>query len=96
MFDECGENLLPGNAGDAEAVGRFSLPDVEGSVCGGRQIDGPPDPLGAPRRVACRLVAWSVYRWDVHPLGGRLSEAGEALGWFGISGRSGGRHRGAE
>ena len=95
MVDQCGENLLSGHSGDAEAVGSVSLPDVEGPVGGDRQIDGPPDPLGALRQVACRLVAWPVYRWDVHALGGRLSEAGEALGWFGVSRRSG-RRLGAE
>jgi hypothetical protein len=26
---------LSGDAGDSEAVGGFSLPDVEGAVCGG-------------------------------------------------------------
>jgi hypothetical protein len=32
LVDQCGENLLSGDAGAPEAIGRFSLPDVEGSV----------------------------------------------------------------
>ncbi len=35
LVDERGEDLLSGDAGDSEAVGGFSLPDVEGSVLGG-------------------------------------------------------------
>jgi hypothetical protein len=35
LVDECGEDFLSGHAGDSEAVGGFSLPDVEGAVCGG-------------------------------------------------------------
>ena len=34
LVDECCEDLLAGDAGESEAVGGFSLPDVEGSVCG--------------------------------------------------------------
>ena len=57
MVDECGEDFLPGHAGDPQPIGRFSLPDVEGSVCGSRQVDGPSCPLGACPLVACGLVA---------------------------------------
>jgi hypothetical protein len=35
LVDECGEDVLSGDAGDSEAVGGFSLPDVEGSVLAG-------------------------------------------------------------
>ena len=35
LVDEGGEDLLSGDAGDSEAVGGFSLPDVEGSVLAG-------------------------------------------------------------
>jgi hypothetical protein len=47
LLDECGENLLASYAGDSEAVGRCSLPDVEGSVCGGWEVDGASRSLGA-------------------------------------------------
>ena len=57
MVDECGEDLLSGHAGNSKAVGRFSLPDVEGSVCGGRQVDGPSCPLCACRLVGRGMVA---------------------------------------
>lgn len=56
MVDECGEDLLSGHPGDSQAVGRFSLPNVEGPVCGGRQIDGSSRPLAAPRPIACGPV----------------------------------------
>jgi hypothetical protein len=32
LVDERGEDVLPRDAGDSEAVGGFSLPDVESSV----------------------------------------------------------------
>ena len=35
MVDERDEDLLSGDAGESEAVGGFSLPDVEGWVGGG-------------------------------------------------------------
>ena len=35
LVDKCGEDVLPGDAGDSEAVGGLSLPDVEGSVLAG-------------------------------------------------------------
>jgi hypothetical protein len=35
LVDECSEYLLSGDAGEPEAVGGFSLPDVEGSVLAG-------------------------------------------------------------
>jgi hypothetical protein len=35
LVDERGEDLLSRDAGDSEAVGGFSLPDVESSVLGG-------------------------------------------------------------
>ncbi len=35
MVDQRGEDFLSGYAGDADAVGGFSLPDVKGSVLGG-------------------------------------------------------------
>jgi hypothetical protein len=35
LVDERGEDLLSRDAGDSEAVGRFSLPDVESSVLAG-------------------------------------------------------------
>ena len=56
MVDERDEDLLPGYPGDPQAVGRISLPNVEGPVGGGRQIDGSSCPLGAPRPVACGPV----------------------------------------
>jgi hypothetical protein len=35
LVDERDKDLLSGDAGESEAVGDFSLPDVEGSVSGG-------------------------------------------------------------
>jgi hypothetical protein len=35
LGDECSKDLLSGNAGESEAVGGFSLPDVKGPVRGG-------------------------------------------------------------
>ena len=72
LVDECGEDLLSGHAGDSQAVGGLSLPDVERAVCGGWQVDGTPCSLGA-RLLACR---WLDESWRV-----RLSEARDALGW---------------
>jgi hypothetical protein len=69
LLDECGKDLLSGDAGDSEAVGGFSLPDVERPVYGGWEVDGPScslaacslddllsddDPFGPSRRIAGR------------------------------------------
>jgi len=35
LLDECAEHFLSGDAGESEAVSGFSLPNVEGPVCGG-------------------------------------------------------------
>jgi hypothetical protein len=51
LVDERGEDLLSGHPRDPQAVGRISLPDVEGSMCGGRQVDGSSCPLGASRPI---------------------------------------------
>jgi hypothetical protein len=53
QFDECAKDFLSGDAGESEAVGGFSLPDVEGSVCGGGQVDCPSCSL-----AACWLVGF--------------------------------------
>ena len=37
----------PVTSGEPQAVGRVSLPDVQGPVGGGGQIDGPPGALAA-------------------------------------------------
>jgi hypothetical protein len=47
QINERAEHLLSGNPGESEPVGGFSLPDVEGAVCGGGQVDGPSRPLPA-------------------------------------------------
>jgi hypothetical protein len=78
LVDECGENLLASYAGDSEAVGRCSLPDVEGSVCGGWEVDGASRSLGACWLIVCSMVDWLL---GDRPLHGFLSEAREALGW---------------
>ena len=88
MVDECGEDLLSGHAGDSEAVGGLSLPDVERAVCCGWQVDGASCSLGTRWLVACRLLDDS--------LGFGLSEAGEALGWCCVPGWGGRRHGCAE
>src|ERR1700761_9798101 len=41
QLDQRGNYLLSGDAGESEAVGGFSLPDVQGPVGGGGQVDGP-------------------------------------------------------
>jgi hypothetical protein len=85
LVDECGEDFLSGHAGDSEAVGGLSLPDVECAVCCGWEVDGASCSLGTCRLVVCRLLDDS--------LGVGLSEAGEALGWCrvcGWGGRGGG------
>jgi hypothetical protein len=78
LVDECGENLLASHTGESEAVGRFSLPDVEGSVCGGWEVDGASRSLGACWLIVCSMVDWPL---GDRPLHGFLSEAREALGW---------------
>ena len=81
LVDECGEDFLSGHAGDSEAVGGLSLPDVEGAVCCGGEVDGASCSLGACGLVGCGLVDDS--------LGVGLSEAGEALGWCRVGGWGG-------
>lgn len=51
FVDECAEDLLSGNTGDSQTVGGFSLPDVEGSVCGGWEVDGSSCSLSASSLV---------------------------------------------
>jgi hypothetical protein len=81
LVDECGEDFLSGHAGDSEAVGGLSLPDVEGAVCCGGEVDGTSCSLGT-----CGLV---VCRWLDDSLGVGLSEAGEALGGCCVGGWGG-------
>lgn len=69
---------MAGHAGDSEAVGRLSLPDVEASVCGGWEVDGASRSLGACWLIVCSMVDWLL---GDRPLHGFLSEAREALGW---------------
>lgn len=40
LVDQRGQHLLSGHAGETEAIGGISLPDVEGTVLGRREIDG--------------------------------------------------------
>jgi hypothetical protein len=47
LVDQCREDLLSGDAGDAELVGGLLLPEVEGSVGGEREVDGPSGSLVA-------------------------------------------------
>jgi hypothetical protein len=81
LVDECGEDLLSGHAGDSQAVGGLSLPDVERAVCCGWEVDGTSCSLDTRRLVACRLLDDS--------LGVRLSEAREPLGWCRVRGWGG-------
>lgn len=64
LVDKGGEELLSGHAGDSQAVGSFSLPDVEGSVCGGWEVDGASRSLGACWLIACSMVdcLWAIPR----------------------------------
>lgn len=84
MVDERGKDLLPGDPGDPEAIGRFSLPNVQGPMGGRRQIDGAAYPPPARRREVGG------------PFGGRLAQAGEALGRCGVDGGRGGWRGSAE
>jgi hypothetical protein len=77
LVDECREDLLAGHAGESEAVGRLSLPDVEGSVCGGWEVDGASRSLGACWLIVCSMVDCLL---GDRPWHGFLSEAREALG----------------
>lgn len=47
QLDERTDDFLPGDAGEPQAVGRVSLPDVQGPVGGRGQIDGPSGALAA-------------------------------------------------
>jgi hypothetical protein len=88
---------LPRHARDTEAVGGFPLPDVEGSVGGGREIDGATCPLDPCRLLACRPLPWlGIHRLGDQSLGARLSEAGDAFGGRAISGRGPSGHLRAE
>ena len=49
QLDERGDHLLSGHSGVSEPVGGVSLPDVEGPMGGGGQVDGASGAL-APRR----------------------------------------------
>ncbi len=60
QLNERANDLLSGDAGESEAVGGVSLPDVEGPVCGGGQVDGPSCSLAAGRLV--ELLSESVCR----------------------------------
>lgn len=44
LVDQRGQDFLSGDASQAEAVGCLSLPDVEASVLGGREVDGASGP----------------------------------------------------
>lgn len=47
LVDQGRQNLLPGDAGKSETVGRFTLPDIEGAVGGWGEVDGPSGALTA-------------------------------------------------
>jgi hypothetical protein len=47
QLDERADDFLAGDSGEPQAIGRLSLPDVQGTVGGGGQIDGPPGALAA-------------------------------------------------
>ena len=47
QLDERADDLLSGDAGESEPVGGFALPDIEGPVCGGGQVDGASRSLAA-------------------------------------------------
>ncbi len=49
QVDERCNDLLSGDPGESETVSGFSLPDVESSVCGGPQVNGPSCSLAARR-----------------------------------------------
>ena len=56
QLDERANNFLPGDAGESELVGGFSLPDIEGPVGGGGQVDGPSRALAAGWRLGFLMV----------------------------------------
>jgi hypothetical protein len=83
LLDECAKDLLSGDTRESEAVGGFSLPDVEGSVCGGSEVHGSSCPL-----AACWLVEFLT---DVREAFGRRRTVGMP-GWFGAERRGAGFH----
>lgn len=50
---ERGEDLLAGDAGQAESVGCFSLPDIEGTMLGRGEVDGATDAFLPDHRPVC-------------------------------------------
>ena len=84
MVDECDEDLLSGHPGDSQAVSGFALPDVEGSVCAGREVNGSPGSLAASRVLIAR--SWADCRLTERTLGGRLSQLVDALGGRRVAG----------
>ena len=93
MVDQRGEHLLPGHARDTEAVCGFPLPDVEGSVGAGREVDGATCPLDPCLLLACRPLSWlGIHRLADQSLRARLPEAGDAFGGRPVSGRGRSRH----
>jgi hypothetical protein len=83
LLDECAKDLLSGDARESEAVSGFSLPDVEGSVCGRGEVHGSSCPLAA---------SWLVeFLTDVRQAFGRRRTVG-MRGWFGAERRGAGFH----
>jgi hypothetical protein len=77
------KDLLSGDARESEALSGFSLPDVEGSVCGGGEVHGSSCPS-----AACWLVEFLT---DVRQAFDRRRTVG-MRGWFGAERRGAGFH----
>ena len=56
QLDERADDFLAGDSGEPQAVGRLSLPDVQGPVSGGGQVDGPSRALAAGWRLGFLMV----------------------------------------
>jgi hypothetical protein len=81
LLDECAKDLLSGDARESEAVSGFSLPDVEGSVCGGGEVHRPLCPLAACWMVEFLTDVREAFAWR-RTVGMR--------GWFGAERRGAG------
>jgi hypothetical protein len=56
QLDQRGDYFLSGHSGVSEPVGSVALPNVEGSVGGGRQIDGAAGALAPRWRLGLLVV----------------------------------------
>lgn len=78
LVDECGEDVLAGDSGEAELVGCFALPDVECAVLRGCEVDGAPDAFLPDGRGG---FLWGPRgRWPARRVGGSRGAVAESFG----------------